>query len=62
MQVPNSKDGKLLAMLAKAEPKMSGYQVKYGERSGKQLSKFFRKIVRLLRVLDLNLLCVATLQ
>ena len=46
MQVPSSKDSRLLKMLAKAEPrlaKVTGYQVKYVERSGKQLSKFFAK-------------------
>ena len=46
MQVPNSKDGRLLSMLAKAEPrlyKMTGYQVKYVESSGRQLSKSFPK-------------------
>ena len=44
MQVPSSKDGRLLKMLAKAEPrvaKICGYQVKFVERSGKQLSKLF---------------------
>ena len=46
MQVPNSKGGRLLSMLAKAEPrlyKMTGYQVKYVEASGRQLSKSFPK-------------------
>ena len=46
MMVPNSKDGRLLSMLAKAEPrmmKMSGYQIKYSEKSGKALSKCFPK-------------------
>ena len=46
MQVPNSKNGRLLKMLIKAEPKMakiSKYQVKYIEKSGKQLSKMFQK-------------------
>ena len=44
MQVPSSKNGRLIRMLAKAEPrlaKLSKYQVKYVERSGRKLSKFF---------------------
>ena len=46
MHVPNSKDGRLFLMLAKAEPrlyKITGYQVKYVESSGRQLSKSFPK-------------------
>ena len=46
MQVPSSKNGRLLKMLARAEPrlaKVTGYQVKYVEKSGKQLTKFFTK-------------------
>ena len=44
MQVPSSKDGRLIKMLAKAEPrlaKLTKYQVKYVERSGRQLHKLF---------------------
>ena len=47
MQVPSSKDGRLFKMLTAAEPrlaKMSGYQVKYVESSGKPLSKVFPPI------------------
>ena len=46
MQVPSTKDSRLLKMLAKAEPrlaKISKYQVKYVEKSGKQLTKYFNK-------------------
>ena len=46
MYVPSSKGGRLLKMLAKAEPriaKLTGYQVKYIEKPGKRLSKFFSK-------------------
>ena len=46
MQVPCSEDPKLFKMLAKAEPrlaKLTRYQVKYVERSGKPLKKFFVK-------------------
>ena len=46
MSVPSSKDGRLLKMLSKAEPrlaKVTGYQVKYVEKSGRKLSKYFRK-------------------
>ena len=44
MQVPSSSGGRLLKMLAKAEPrlaKLTGYQTKYTEKSGRALSKFF---------------------
>ena len=44
MQVPCSEDSKLFRMLAKAEPrlaKLTRYQVKYVERSGKPLKNFF---------------------
>ena len=46
MSVPSTKDGRLIRMLAKAEPriaKVTKYQVKYVEKSGRQLSKFFPK-------------------
>ena len=46
MHVPSSKDSRLLKMLAKSEPrlaKVTGYQVKYVEMSGRQLSKYFQK-------------------
>ena len=46
MQVPSSKGGILLKMLAKSEPriaKASGYQVKLVEQSGKSLSNYFSK-------------------
>ena len=46
LQVPNSVNGQLLKSLAKAEPriaKLTGYQVKMTEKSGKSLSKFFNK-------------------
>ena len=45
MQVPSSKNGRLLKMLAKAEhriAKLCGYQVKYVEKSGKQLATMFQ--------------------
>ena len=45
MQVPSSKNGRLLKMLAKAEhrmAKLSSYQIKYVEKSGKQLAKMFQ--------------------
>ena len=44
MQVPSSRDSRLFNMLAKAEPrlcKLTGYQVKYSEKSGRPLSKQF---------------------
>ena len=46
MYVPSSRDGRLLRMLAKAEPRLSkvtGYQVKYIEKPGRKLNKFFSK-------------------
>ena len=46
MSVPSTKDGRLIKMLARAEPriaKVTKYQVKYAEKSGRQLSKFFPK-------------------
>ena len=46
MQVPNTAGGKLISMLSKAEPrlaKLTGFQIKYVERSGRVLSKEFRK-------------------
>ena len=46
MQVPSSRNGRLLKMLARAEPrlaKVTGYQVKYVEKSGKKLTKYFKK-------------------
>ena len=46
MYVPSTKDGRLLKMLARAEPRISkitGYQVKYIEKPGKKLSKFFSR-------------------
>ena len=46
LQVPSSKDGRLMSMLCKSEPKLaksSGYQVKLIERSGKPLSNMFDK-------------------
>ena len=42
MQVPSTRDSRLFKMLCKAEPriaKLTGYEVKYTERSGKQLCK-----------------------
>ena len=44
MHVPSSKDGRLVKMLAKAEPriaKITGYQVKFIEKSGRKLSSLF---------------------
>ena len=44
MQVPNSKNGALVKLLSRAEPKLavkSGYQVKMVEKSGKPLHKLF---------------------
>ena len=44
LQVPSSKNGRLLKMLAKAEPriaKLTKYQVKYVEKSGRKLAKMF---------------------
>ena len=44
MQVPSSHNGRLLKMLAKSEPrlaKVTGYQSKYVEKSGRPLAKFF---------------------
>ena len=46
MQVPSSKGGQLVKLLARSEPKIakgSGYQVKLVESSGRNLSKFFSK-------------------
>ena len=46
MHVPSSRDGRLLKMLCKAEPriaKISGYQVKFIEKSGQPLSHHFPK-------------------
>ena len=48
MQVPSSKDGRLVKMLSKAEPriaKLCGYQAKFVERSGRPLSHCFPKEV-----------------
>ena len=46
MHVPSSKDARLLRMLAKAEPriaKITGYQLKFVEKSGKNLSNLFSR-------------------
>ena len=44
MMVPNTVNGMLLKLLARIEPKLAkttGYQVKFCESSGKQLSRLF---------------------
>ena len=44
MHVPSSKNGSLLKMLTKAEPrlaKITGYQLKYVEKPGRNLSNMF---------------------
>ena len=46
MQVPSTDGGTLLKSLARIEPrlaKISGYQCKLTEKSGKPLSRFFPK-------------------
>ena len=46
MHVPSSKNGRLVKMLSKAEPrvaKITGYQVKYVEKGGRPLSRMFSK-------------------
>ena len=46
LQVPNTSDGKLFKLLARAEPriaKLTGYQCKMVEKSGKSLSRVFSK-------------------
>ena len=57
MHVPSTKDSRLLKMLVKAEPriaKISQYQVKYVERSGKQLTKCFNKEPVETKCLEMN--------
>ena len=46
MQVPSSRNARLVKMLSKAEPRLantSGYQTKYVEKGGRPLTKFFSK-------------------
>ena len=46
MYVPNSSNGRLLKMLAKPEPrvaKITGYQIKFVEKPGKNLCNMFPK-------------------
>ena len=46
MKVPSTKNGRLIKALSRSEPrlaKVTGYQTKYVESSGRALSKFFPK-------------------